>query len=190
MRGDIPSPYGHIPDAGLVMLQPVQQIDIMIRHLKFILFVYAALLIQVAFLPLYLADPFQPHLLIIVVVSLGLQEEGWHGGALAFLLGLLEDSFSGIYLGLSAFSFLAIYLALRQVSGRLYTDSLLLILLVVMLATFANGLMHLLLLLLYSAAAGVYKSLLPALVPQALVNGVAALVVFSLPRLYSREDTR
>jgi rod shape-determining protein MreD len=174
----------------LAALQPIVQIEHMIKYLQFILVVYAALLIQVAVLPVYLADPFQPNLLIIIVVYLGLRVGGWHGGVLAFLLGLLDDSFSGIYLGLSAFSFLAIYMAMRNVSGRLYTDSLLLTLMVVVLATIANGLLHLLLLLLFSAASGIYRSLLPALIPQALVNAFAASLVFSLPRLYSREETR
>ena len=162
----------------------------MIRHLQVILVAYAALLVQVAVLPAYLADPFQPNLLIIIAVYLGLREGGWHGGVLAFLLGLVEDCFSGIYLGLSAFSFLAIYLAMRKVSGRLYTDSFPLILLVVFLASIANGLLHLLLLLLFSAAAGIYKSLLPAILPQALLNAFFASLVFALPLFRSREETR
>jgi len=162
----------------------------MIRYLQFILAVYAALLLQVAVLPVYLSDPFQPNFLIIIVVYLGLREGGVHGGILAFLIGIFADCFSGIYLGLSGFSFLTIYLALRQVSGRLYTDSLLLTLMVVTLATFANGLLHLFLLLLFSAAAEVYKSLLPALIPQALVNAFTAAILFSFPLNRSREEAR
>ena len=161
----------------------------MIRYLQLILLVYAALLVQVAVLPAYLADPFQPNFLIILVVFLGLRGGGWQGGVLAFLLGLVDDCFSGIFFGLSAFSFLAIYLAMRKVSGRLYTDSLLLTLLVVFLATIINGFLHLLLLLLFSAAAGIYKTLLPALIPQALVNAFSAALLFSLPLLHSREET-
>jgi len=161
----------------------------MIRYLQLILLVYAALLVQVAVLPAYLADPFQPNFLIILVVFLGLRGGGWQGGVLAFLLGLVDDCFSGIFFGLSAFSFLAIYLAMRKVSGRLYTDSLLLTLLVVFLATIINGFFHLLLLLLFSAAAGIYKSLLPALIPQALVNAFSAALLFSLPLYHSREES-
>jgi rod shape-determining protein MreD len=162
----------------------------MIKFLKIFMIVYAALLMQVTVFPFYFADPFQPNLLVIIIVYLGLREGGWHGGALAFLLGLVEDCFSGIYLGLSAFSFLSIYLAMRKVSDRLYTDSLYLTVLVVFLATIVNGLLQLLLLLLFSAAEGIYNTLLPGLLPQALVNALAASVVFGLPLFSAREESR
>jgi rod shape-determining protein MreD len=162
----------------------------MIKYLKIALFVYAALLVQVTLLPAYLADPFKPNLLILFVAWLGLREGGWPGGVLACLLGLLADCFSGIYLGLNAFSFLFIYLVLRKVADRLYTDSLYLMVLVVALATLANGLIHLLLLLLFSVADGVYATLLPGLIPQALVNALAASLVFGAPSFTTREETR
>ncbi len=162
----------------------------MIKHLKIVMIVYAALLAQITVLPAYFADPFQPNLLVIVVVYLGLREGGWHGGGLAFLLGLVEDCFSGIYLGLGAFSFLAIYLALRRMADRLYTDSLYLTLIAVFLATIVNGLLHLLLLLLFSASEGLYRTLLPGLLPQSLVNTLAAFIVFGLPQFRAGEETR
>ena len=162
----------------------------MIKYLKIIMIVYAALLVQVAVLPSYIADPFQPNLFIIVIAYLGLRVGGWQGGALAFILGLIEDCFSGIYLGLTAFSFLAIYLAMRKVSDRLYTNNLFLTVLVVFLATLANGFLHLLLLVLLSAAEGIYKSLLPGLLPQALVNALVTSILFSYPPFSAREDAR
>jgi rod shape-determining protein MreD len=162
----------------------------MIRFIKILMIVYGALLVQVTVLPSYLADPFQPNLLVIVIVYLGLREGGLHGGLLAFLIGLVEDCFSGIYLGLSAFSFLAIYLGMRNLSGRLYTDNLYLMVLVVFLATLVNGLLHLLLLLLFSAASGIYATLLPALFPQALVNSFAASILFGIPLSGTREENR
>ena len=162
----------------------------MIRFLKILMIVYGALLVQVTVLPGYLADPFQPNLLVIVIVYLGLREGGWIGGLLAFLIGLVGDCFSGIYLGISAFSFLAIYLAMRKVSGRLYVDNLYLMVLVVFLATLVSGLLNLLLLILFSAAAGIYSTLLPALFPQSLVNAFAASILFGLPLPTSREEAR
>jgi len=162
----------------------------MIRFLKILMIIYGALLVQVTVLPVYLADPFQPNLLVIVIVYLGLREGGVHGGLLAFLIGLVEDCFSGIYLGLSAFSFLAIYLGMRKVSGRLYTDNLYLMVLVVFLATLVNGLLHLLLLALFSAASGIYSTLLPALFPQSLVNAFAASILFGISLPGTREESR
>lgn len=162
----------------------------MIKYLKIVMIVYAALLVQVSVLPAYLIDPFQPNLLVLVLVYLGLREGGWQGGCLAFLLGLIEDCFSGICFGLSAFSFLSVYLAIRKMSDRLYTDNLSLTVLVVFLATLVNGLIHLLLLLLFSAAADIYTTLLPSLIPHALVNALAASIVFGLPLFRAREETR
>ncbi len=162
----------------------------MIRLLKIIMIVYAALFIQVTVLPAYLADPFQPNLLVLVVVYLGFREGGWRGGCLAFLLGLVEDCFSGIYLGLSAFSVLAVYLTMRKVSDRLYTDNVFLTVIAAFLATLTNGILHLLLLLLFSAAEGIYKTLLPGLLPQALINALAASVIFGLPQFRAGEEPR
>jgi rod shape-determining protein MreD len=162
----------------------------MVKFLKIVTIVYAALLVQVAVFPAYFADPFQPDLLVLVIVYLGLREGGWHGGVLAYLIGLVADCFSGICLGLSAFSFLAIYLAMRNVSGRLYTDNLYLMVMVAFLATLVNGLIHLLLLTLFSAAADIYSTLLPALIPQALVNALAASVIFAFPKPGAREEAR
>lgn len=162
----------------------------MVKFLKIVMIIYAALLMQVSVFPAYFADPFQPDLLVLVIVYLGLREGGWHGGGLAFLLGLFADCFSGIYLGLSACSFLSIYLAMRNVSDRLYTDNLYLMVIVAFLATLVNGLLHLLLLILFSAAADIYSTLLTALLPQALVNALAASIIFAFPRVGAREEAR
>lgn len=162
----------------------------MIKFLKSAIIVYAALLVQVTILPAYVADPFKPNLLIVVVAYLGLREGGWHGALLAFFLGLVADCFNGIYLGLSAFSFLSVHLLLRKVADRLYTDSLYLMLLVVSLATIVNGLIHLVLLLLFSVSDGIYATLLAGLIPQALVNALAASLLFGIPSFGVREEAR
>jgi rod shape-determining protein MreD len=160
----------------------------MIRFLKIIMIVYAALLLQVTVLPAYIADPFKPNLLIIVVAWLSLREGGVYGVLLSFLLGLIADCFSGNYLGLNAFSFLTIHLVMRKVAGRLYIDSLYLMVLVVFLATLLNGINQLLLLFLFSLADGIYASLFAGLLPQALVNALAASLLFSVPKFSAREE--
>ncbi len=138
----------------------------MTKFLKSAIIVYAALLVQVTVLPAYIADPFKPNLLIVVVAYLGLREGGWRGALSAFFLGLVADCF------------------------RLYTDSLYLMLLVVFLATIVNGLIHLVLLLLFSVADGVYATLLAGLLPQALVNALAASLLFGIPAFGVREEAR
>ena len=161
----------------------------MIRYLKIAGLVLAALLLQMTLLPRYLQDPFQPNLIIILIVYLGLKLPHRFAGVAAFFLGILQDSFCGIYLGLHAFSYLCIYTVLSEVSDRLYTDNRALLVLVVFLATFVSALLNLLMLVIFSVSKGVYASLLPALIPQALVNALVASIFFSF-RLPVGEEAR
>ncbi|HTP65294.1 MAG TPA: rod shape-determining protein MreD [Geobacteraceae bacterium] len=159
----------------------------MIRSFKIFIIVFTALILQVTILPYYLADPFKPNLLIIVVAYMGLNS-GRTGGVLAFILGLLQDCFSGIYFGLNGFSYLCVHLLLNMTADRLYTDSRYLMVLVVFLATIVNGLLHLLLLLIFPNTNGVYVSVLSGLLPQGLVNALVASLVFISPALKTLED--
>lgn len=161
----------------------------MIKFVWYAILVFTALVLQVTLLPAYLAAPFQPNLLIIFVVFMGLREPmGW--GAAAYLLGLVHDCFSGLYLGLNGFSYLLTFLVLRLVADRLFTDRRSLMILGVFSATIANGLMNLILLLLFSAAGGLYETLLESLVPQALINALVASLVFSFSPLARAGDVR
>jgi rod shape-determining protein MreD len=161
----------------------------MLTALKISAFITVALLLQVTILPAYLADPFKPNLLIIAVTYLGLKT-GRGGGFVAFALGLLQDCFSGIYMGLNGFSFLSLYLILNMAADRLYTNSRYLMLFVVFLATIVNGVLHLLLLLVFPTATGIYLTILAALIPQALVNTLFSSLLFSFPRLTALEESR
>jgi len=162
----------------------------MIRFAKVSFIVIAALLSQVTLFPGYLRDPFQPNLLIILVVYMVLRSTTRFGGPAAFSLGLLQDCFSGLYLGLNGFSYLCVYLLLDKISDRLYTNSRYLIILVVFLATIVSGMLNLLLLVIFSAANGIYTTLLPALLPQALVNALVASLIFSFPVFGVTEEGR
>ncbi|GFO64219.1 rod shape-determining protein MreD [Geomonas paludis] len=146
----------------------------MIAYLKIAGILIAALLLQMTLLPRYLLDPFQPNLIIILVVYLGLKLPHRFAGVAVFALGLLQDSFSGIYLGLHAFSYLCIYTLLSELADRLYTDNRALFVLVVFIATIMSALLNLVLLLVFSVGNGLYASVLPALLPQALINALVA----------------
>ncbi|RII27305.1 MAG: rod shape-determining protein MreD [Geobacter sp.] len=152
----------------------------MLITLKFIIAVFAALILQESFFPAYLRDPFQPNLVVIIVAWVGLRKRPPLGAVVVVLLGLLHDTFSGLYLGLNAFTYLVMYFLLQSIAHRLYTDSRYLMILVVFLATLGNGVLHLFLLLLFSAAPGVYAAIFPALLPQALVNALAASIVVTI----------
>jgi rod shape-determining protein MreD len=161
----------------------------MVKFLKIFILITAALLLQVTILPSYIADPFKPNLLIIVVAYVGLKA-GRIGGILAFGLGILQDCFSGIYLGLNGFSYLCIFLWLNIIADRLYTDSRYLMVLVVFLATMVNGLLHLVLLFLFPNTNGMYAPILSSLVPQGLVNALIASLVFSFPVVTALEENK
>jgi rod shape-determining protein MreD len=161
----------------------------MIKLIWYAILIFAAIVLQVSVLPVHIADPFKPNLLILFVVFMGLRE-GPAWGTLAFVLGLLHDVFSGLYLGLNAFSYLIIFLLLSLAADRLYTDRRSLMILGTFSATMVNGLFSLLLLLLFSSSHGIYASLLEGLVPQSLMNALAASVVFTFTPLARVGDVR
>ena len=160
----------------------------MISSLKIFIFITATILFQVTILPAYIADPFKPNLIIIVVTYLGLKG-GRNGGFIAFGLGLVQDCYSGIYLGLNGFSYLLHFLTLNLLSDRLYTESRHLMVFVVFLATIANGLINLLLLLIFSTAEGIYVTLITDLLPQAIINALISYLLFNLPGLTKLEES-
>lgn len=160
----------------------------MIKILKYAGIITGLLVLQVTLLPARFADPFKPNLLIVVVAYLALKGTSPVGAGLAFLLGLVQDCFSGLYLGLSGFSFLVLYLLLKKTADRLYTDSHYLMILVVFLITIANGFLHLVLLVIFSVADGVYAPLLATLIPQGLVNALAASLLSGAVALKAVEE--
>ncbi len=162
----------------------------MIKTAKLVVMVIVALLFQITIFPPYLLDPFHPNLLIVLVVYLGLRSKGRSGALAAFSIGLLQDCFSGIYFGLSGFSYLCIFFALNMTAGRFYTDSRFLMVIVIFLSTLVNGLLNLLLLLIFSAADGVYATLLSSLLPHALVNALIGSLIFMLPASVVTEEIK
>lgn len=161
----------------------------MLKSLKTPILITVAILLQVTVLPSYLTDPFKPNLLILAVTWLGLKA-GRSGGIIAFCLGILQDCFSGIYLGLNGFSYLLIFIILNAATARLYADNRFLAVLVVFLATIVTGFVQLLLLMLFSTADGIYATLLTDLIPQALTNTLISALLFNLPRLAIIEESR
>jgi len=150
----------------------------------------AALILQISVLPDYLMDSFQPNFIIILVVYLGLKKPQGFSPPAVLALGFLQDSFSGIYLGLHAFSYLCIYFLLARLSDRLYTNNRLLMVLTVFLATVTSALICLVLLVVFSVSNGIYASILPAIIPQALVNSLVASLIFYLPPGAAEEERR
>lgn len=151
----------------------------MIEFIRSLLALLSAFILQVAVFPAVLADPFRPNLLLIAVVWISLTASSLWGASLVYLLGLAQDSVSGLYLGLNGFNYLITFLILHSVANRLYAESRYLMTLAVFTASVACGLSQLLLLALFSSAGGIVGTLLTSLIPQGLVNALAAACVFS-----------
>jgi len=97
----------------------------------------------------------RPDLFVFLVVYLSMTQKTSRGGPLAWLLGLLKDSFAGVTFGLHGFAFVATFLLARLVVRQLNPESsLLLVLLVSCAMALENGLIAMSLLMLADAGDG------------------------------------
>jgi len=148
------------------------------------LFVGAVLfsvIFQATVLPVYIAAPFKPDLLLIITAYLALRGSFESGAPLAWFLGLLKDAFSGLFLGLNAFTFLVIFLIIKNAADRLYAESSFLFVVTVAVATLASVTGNLLLLLMFTQTPGIAYSMTAGLIPHLLTNAFAASLVVLLP---------
>ncbi|MGA7827785.1 MAG: rod shape-determining protein MreD [Geobacteraceae bacterium] len=153
----------------------------MLKYLNILVLVIIGVIFQVNIFPAYLADPFKPNVLLIFVVYFGFRAGLRFGAPCSFLLGLVQDSFSGIYFGLNAFSFLLIFTLYHEVAARLYTGSKTLLVLGTGLAVVLNASIQFLLLLLFSSSDGAFSSIFGTVLPQVLATAlvsVGAVILF------------
>jgi len=159
----------------------------MFRWVKLFLYLVLVVILQVTVLPAYLEDPFKPNLMIILVSYLALREDiSFFGPLLAYLLGLLHGTYSGVHFGLAGISMLLIYFLLSKISDQLYTDSDHVMVVVVFVATILDAMTSLIFILLFSFSSGIYNSFFANLLPQALVNSLVASLVFGFSSLGAR----
>lgn len=152
--------------------------------------VVALVLLQTSVLPQYLATPYKPDLLLILMVFLALRAPVSTSLPAAYGLGLLKDCLSGLYLGLNAFSFLIIFLVLKALSDRLYVQNALLLVLTVSLSTLATMLINTVLLTIFSEANGIVSSMMTVTLPHLLMNAFVASLVAAFPELGRVRATR
>lgn len=143
--------------------------------------VLASIAIQVSLLPVFIRSPFKPDLLLVIMVYLALRGSFETGAPLAWTLGMLDDVFSGLYLGLNAATFLISFLIIKNVSERLYADSAILFVLTVTAVTLAGFTLNLLLILMFTASPGIAYSMLSDIFPRLLVNAFVASIVTAFP---------
>src|SRR6266704_1163686 len=149
--------------------------------LLFLCLVLASIVIQVSLLPVFILSPFKPDLLLVIMVFLALRASFKVGAPLAWLLGMLDDVFSGLYLGLNAATFLISFLVIRSVSDRLYSDSAILFVLTVVGVTVVGFTLNLLLLVMFTASPGIAYSMFSDIFTHVLVKAFVASIVSAFP---------
>jgi len=160
----------------------------MIRNTSALIGLVLAVVLQTSVLPVHLADPFKPDLLLVAMVYLALRAPVASGALLAWILGLVKDVFSGLYLGLNAFSFLIIFLVITSISDLLYAESGELFVVTVSAATLACVAANLILLLMLTSTPGIAYSMIVGLLPHLLANAFAASLVTLLPVFSSPQE--
>ena len=160
----------------------------MIRNIAALFALVLAVVLQASVLPVHVAGSFKPDLLLVAMVYLALRGSIASGALLAWLLGLIKDVFSGLYLGLNAFSFLIIFLVIKSISDRLYAESSELFVVTVSAATLACVTANLILLLMLTSTPGISYSMSTSLLPHLLANAFAASLVTLLPIFSSPQE--
>lgn len=160
----------------------------MIRNVSALFGLVLAVVLQTSVLPVHLAGPFKPDLLLVAMVYLALRSPVAPGALLAWTLGLIKDVFSGLYLGLNAFSFLIIFLVIKSISDLLYAESGELFVVTVSAATLACVAVNLVLLLMLTSTPGISYSMTAGFLPHLLANAFAASIVTLLPVFSSPQE--
>src|ERR1039457_455594 len=156
-----------------------------LRKLFFVIIVVIAVVVQTSVLPVYLENFFRPDLLLIIMVFLALRGSFEAGIPLSWSLGLLKDVFSGLYLGLNAFTFLVIFLIIKSIAERLYAESGFLFVLTVVVATLICVTGNFLLLLMFTKTQGIAYTMGLNIVPLLLINAFAASLIALLPNFFT-----
>lgn len=149
--------------------------------LLFVFLVVASIAIQVSLLPAFILTPFKPDLLLVIMVFLALRVSFETGAPLAWMLGMLDDVYSGLYLGLNAATFLISFLVIKRVLDRLYADSAILFVLTVTAVTFAVFTLNMLLMVVFTSTPGIAYSMVSDIFPRLLVNAFIASIVSAFP---------
>jgi rod shape-determining protein MreD len=149
--------------------------------LLFSCLVLASIIIEVSLLPVFVRPPFKPDLLLVIMVFIALRGSFQVGAPLAWLLGIFDDIFSGMCLGLNGATFLISFLVIKSVSDRLYADSAILFVLTSACVTLAVFTLNMLLMVMFTAAPGIAYSMLSDIFPRLLVNAFIASIVTAFP---------
>jgi len=153
----------------------------MIKNVLGILIIALALVFETSFFPTFISPEFKPDLLLVITVYIALRGTFEGGAPLSWGIGLLKDLFSGLYLGLNAFTFLLLFMVIKSSSDRLYAESGELFVVAVSLATLGNVTVSALLSVMFTSSPGVAYSMLYSLIPHILANAFSASIITLFP---------
>lgn len=156
------------------------------RSLGYFLLGFLFVLLQTSILPVLLPFDPRPDLILVLVVYLGLSEDQLHGGILAYLIGSCLDAMAGSHPGLHAVSLLVLFYSVRFAAVHFNTESSRLVLFMVGSGTFLYAGL-LVLFASFADAGAIWQPIFRVLLPQALLNVLAAWLLIRLaPHLLRR----
>ncbi len=139
-----------------------------------------ALLFQTTVLPTTAVGRATPDLLLIMCVYLGLHQHTVGGAVGAFLLGYLQDSFSGSVVGLNAFGMCLVFTTVYLTSRRLWVDNTVSKFVVVFLASLLKTTAMLVLAALFLSAQGLWHTVVRYWVTEAVLAAILSPAVFAV----------
>lgn len=123
---------------------------------------------------------FIPDINLVLLVALALYPGGLLGLYSAFALGLLVDSASGVYLGISSFSFVVTWLLVRSLTQKIFTDESLALAFLCFAAALIKGFLVISLFYLYLDYEVFRVSILRTILIQAVFTACSAPLIFML----------
>jgi rod shape-determining protein MreD len=142
--------------------------------------VIAALLLQTTLLPLTSMGRATPDLLLIICVYLGLHQHTVTGAIGAFVLGYLQDAFSGSVVGLNAFAMSLVFTLVYLTSRRLWVDNAVSKIVVVFLASVLKTGAILALIAVFLSAGYFWHTVVRYLLIEAVLAALLSPAVFAL----------
>ena len=139
-----------------------------------------ALLLQTTVLPVAAVGRATPDLLLIMCVYLGLHQHTVGGAVGAFLLGYLQDSFSGSVVGLNAFGMCLVFITVYLTSRRLWVDNTISKFVVVFLASLLKTMAILVLAALFMSVQGLWHTVVRYLLTEAILAAILSPAVFAV----------
>ncbi len=140
----------------------------------------AALLVQTNILPYVAIGRATPDLLLIICVYLGLHQHSVGGAVSAFVLGYLQDAFSGSVVGLNAAGMCLVFIMVYFTSRRLWVDNAISKVVVVFLASVLKTVAVLTLVAVFMSAEGLWRAIFSYWFTEALLAALLSPAVFAI----------